>query len=588
MPINNEGRLLLSEVLAKQVDTDWPEANTNYDLYINDLIAAGNVRANGLIIRNIEVSDDILTGNITASSITSNTLVLDILTANTGTFENLTVTGNLTVGFSETTGNATITYDDAQDKITFNKSVDINGDLSVSGDLIVEGNTVTLNTATLTIEDKNILLANGAPDASTADGAGITIDGANATIIYSESGDKFVINKNVDITGNVIFGAGVGESITELDLLESNIINANVLNIQGIIATGNITANVLLIQELLVTGNITANGITIRGIEVSDAVLSGNITAEGGISGNTIVVDSITANTWNELYTANVIETSGNLYFTVPRARSAFTAGENIVIDDGEISALVPIAVTNENQVFITEANVSTYSLNRVISDPNNILVTIEGLLQLPTTDYTVADDQITFVSGIPIGANVEIRYFGLETINTRVTLVAVTDTFVGDGSNVEFTLSVSPPNKNYVLPIIDGVSQQTNSFSISGFKIVFTEPPPLNSSIDVRVFGGKVGGAYNTRTFVGDGSTTEFVISSNFDQDAVLIFENGIAQVPDADYTVNSGILTFVEPPASNVVVQVRELGGTADTVISQGVATTGKAIAMSIVFGG
>jgi hypothetical protein len=75
--------------------------------------------------------------------------------------------------------------------------------LTIAGDLEIQGNTVTVNAATLTIEDKNIIIANGAVTALQADGAGITIEGANATITYLESGDKFEINKNLDVTGKI-------------------------------------------------------------------------------------------------------------------------------------------------------------------------------------------------------------------------------------------------------------------------------------------------------------------------------------------------------------------------------------------------
>ena len=75
--------------------------------------------------------------------------------------------------------------------------------LTVAGDLVVQGNTVTLNASTVNIEDKNLLLANGAINAAAADGAGISIAGANANITYASTGDKFVINKPVDITGEV-------------------------------------------------------------------------------------------------------------------------------------------------------------------------------------------------------------------------------------------------------------------------------------------------------------------------------------------------------------------------------------------------
>ena len=114
--------------------------------------------------------------------------------------------------------NIVVTYDSSFASNLFAKNIttdnisantlNISGDglvnnLVVAGDLEVRGNTVTLNTSTLTIEDKNLLLANGAVSSSQADGAGITIAGANASIIYQNTGDKFVIDKPLDVTGNI-------------------------------------------------------------------------------------------------------------------------------------------------------------------------------------------------------------------------------------------------------------------------------------------------------------------------------------------------------------------------------------------------
>ena len=70
--------------------------------------------------------------------------------------------------------------------------------LTVSGDLEVQGNVVSINAATLNVEDKNIILANGAVNASQADGAGITITGANASITYVAVKDELQINKSVN------------------------------------------------------------------------------------------------------------------------------------------------------------------------------------------------------------------------------------------------------------------------------------------------------------------------------------------------------------------------------------------------------
>lgn len=72
--------------------------------------------------------------------------------------------------------------------VTFN-------DLVVSGNLTVNGSTTTLNTSTLTVDDLNITVADGAASASAANGAGITVAGANATLTYASTGDKWVFNK---------------------------------------------------------------------------------------------------------------------------------------------------------------------------------------------------------------------------------------------------------------------------------------------------------------------------------------------------------------------------------------------------------
>ena len=89
--------------------------------------------------------------------------------------------------------------------------VTTSGNMVVGGNLTVNGTTTTINSATLTIDDKNIVLASGAADAAAANGAGITIDGASANLLYSSSTDGFAFNKGVTVpslttTGNVSFG----------------------------------------------------------------------------------------------------------------------------------------------------------------------------------------------------------------------------------------------------------------------------------------------------------------------------------------------------------------------------------------------
>ena len=80
--------------------------------------------------------------------------------------------------------------------------VTVGGNLVVTGDLTVEGTTTTINTANLTIEDKNIIVANvPSPSNITADGAGITIKGTtDKTITYSEEFDWLDVSEDVNLT----------------------------------------------------------------------------------------------------------------------------------------------------------------------------------------------------------------------------------------------------------------------------------------------------------------------------------------------------------------------------------------------------
>ena len=72
---------------------------------------------------------------------------------------------------------------------------DATGKVIILGDLQVDGTTTEINSTTLTVDDKSIVLASGAADSAAANGAGIEIDGASATLQYASTGDKWVFNK---------------------------------------------------------------------------------------------------------------------------------------------------------------------------------------------------------------------------------------------------------------------------------------------------------------------------------------------------------------------------------------------------------
>lgn len=76
---------------------------------------------------------------------------------------------------------------------------DDTGTVVIKGNLQVDGTTTTINSTTLTVDDKNIVIASGAADAAAANGAGITVDGANATFTYTSTNDQFELNKGLKL-----------------------------------------------------------------------------------------------------------------------------------------------------------------------------------------------------------------------------------------------------------------------------------------------------------------------------------------------------------------------------------------------------
>ena len=84
-------------------------------------------------------------------------------------------------------------------------TVDGSGNVTISGDLTVSGATTTVESTTVTIDDKNIELGSVAsPSNTTADGGGITLKGAtDKTIKWINSTGYWTFNTGIDVGGNI-------------------------------------------------------------------------------------------------------------------------------------------------------------------------------------------------------------------------------------------------------------------------------------------------------------------------------------------------------------------------------------------------
>jgi len=177
-------------------------------------------------------------------------------------------------GVVSVTGTANqVSVSAANGNVTFSlpNDVTIPNNLVVTGDLTVNGDTTTLNTSTLVVEDKNIILANtSSPSDVSADGAGITIkassDGStdktlnwvDATDAWTSSeylnlasGKAYMINGTI-VLSNTTLGSGVvNSSLTSLGTVNTGTWNAGTIGINyggtGATTTTDARANLGLI-----------------------------------------------------------------------------------------------------------------------------------------------------------------------------------------------------------------------------------------------------------------------------------------------------------------------------------------------------
>ena len=122
--------------------------------------------------------------------------------------------------------------------ISLPADVTISNTLTITGDLVVNGNTTTLNTATLVVEDKNVVLANVAtPTNTTADGAGITVLGATSkTFNWVNATAAWTSSEDLNLLAGKVFEIN-GTTVLSNTTLGSGILNSSLTSV-GTIATG--------------------------------------------------------------------------------------------------------------------------------------------------------------------------------------------------------------------------------------------------------------------------------------------------------------------------------------------------------------
>ena len=153
----------------------------------------------------------------------------------------------------------------------------------IKGNLTVEGTTTTVNSTTITVDDKNIELGSVAnPTDITADGGGITLKGdVDKTILFENDTDAWEFSENIVLANSKEFkidnGGGSPVSVLSETTLGGGVVSSSLTSV------GTLT-------ELQVD-NISINGNTISSTAGTDL----NITPLGGqqiVLDDTIIIDA--------------------------------------------------------------------------------------------------------------------------------------------------------------------------------------------------------------------------------------------------------------------------------------------------------
>lgn len=135
-----------------------------------------------------------------------------------------------------------------------------------------------------------------------------------------------------------------------------------------------------------------------------------------------------------------------------------------------------------------------TFSLNWSAPSSSALLVVVGGVVQEPMAAYNTASGgyQIVFSEPIPNGVPGHITFLGRSlTVPVAVGSETVSNSFTGDGSTLQFTMSSAPVVSAGVLVFVDGVMQSVGpgkNCTVAGAIVSFSTAPVLGAEIDTYV----------------------------------------------------------------------------------------------------
>ena len=214
--------------------------------------------------------------------------------------------------------------------------------------------------------------------------------------------------------------------------------------------------------------------------------------------------------------------TDGTSYFiikedqtTIKLATSASNASNAVAIDLTGVGAGTSHTLNVKFDGTNTKFKAThTNGIKSKITRPAQLILSVNGVIQHPSTNYSIESDSTIVFSTAPVATDKVFGSFIGEVASVFDLEDNTVDEFSGDGSTTTFNLSKVPPSRRDIMVTLDGVvqypdtSSTTRAYSLAQSQLVFTSAPDDGVLIQVRHIGFAGASSAAVTSFYGrDGS---------------------------------------------------------------------------------
>ena len=298
-------------------------------------------------------------------------------------------------------GPATITLDPAG-------VGDNTGKVVIAGDLQIDGTTTTVNSTTMTVDDKNLVLGSGAANDAAADGGGITIESGsgNKTFQFQDTGDNLGSSENLNVASGKAYKVN-NVSVLNATTLGSSVVASSLTSV-GNLTTLDVTGATNLNATTQSTSNTTGALIVDGGVGIAkNAHIGGTLDVDGQLTSAAPLRNSTGAGLIPGVGVITATSDAG----LVTAFKFRGNGLENFIVEDGiadvVLSGVAATTFTTSETTTATEGQTAV-SVSAGYVD-GFMDVYLNGIRLITGTDYTETNSTtITLASGATAGDEIE------------------------------------------------------------------------------------------------------------------------------------------------------------------------------------